>query len=229
LIIPRLVQAEYTRQVTRLLIGFDIHPGFRGKPGVFGEIYDAKLNDQTGREITGLSTERTEPEKATLEFAPLPPDVAALTLSAEIVLHGVPATAPLTLDVSGHPLDQPWPIQARLHFGDLVVLLHTARLLREESGLAPNARHQVILELRGDNAGMDGAKLLCLAFSPLPPPAEGSMGCSQEPGGITSTVSLGPAVDRSAILPMPAGPVTLQAAADFLLPSVWETTWLVER
>lgn len=229
LLIPRILQADYGPRVTKLLVGFDIDPAFRGKPSIFGEVYDAKLSDQAGREISALSTELTEPEKATLEFAPLPAGVTELTLRAELVLHGVPAIAPLTLDLSGHPLDQAWPVKAQVRFGDLVVKLHTARLSRQEIGAPPDAKQQIILELWGENAKLNGASLSCLFLSPLPPQSEGSIGCGQEPDGISAMVSLGPAVDLNASLPMPIGQVMLQATADFLLPGVWVTTWPVQR
>jgi hypothetical protein len=223
------LQAEYTPHLTRLVIGFDIHPLYRGKPGVFGEIYDSKLTDQNGREIPGISMERSESEKSTLEFAPLPAGVSELTLRAQLALRGVPAQAPLAIDVSGHPLDQAWPIQAQVRFGDVGVKLHTARLIREEIGAPPDAKQQVSLELSGENAALNGAQLICIFLSPLPPPVEGSVGCGQEPGGIQSTVSLGASVDRSAALPMPAGLVMLEATGDFLLPGYWETSWTVDK
>ncbi len=229
LIIPRILQADYTPRATRLVIGFDIDPAFRGKPEVFGEIYDAKLTDQVGREIAGISMERTEPEKSTLEFAPLPSGVSSLTLRAQLALRGVPAAAPLAIDVSGHPLDQPWPIQKQVRFGDVGVKLHTARLLLEEIGRPPDAKQQVSLELYGENAELNGAQLICIFLSPLPPPVESSVSCGQEPGGIQATVSLGVPVDRSAALPMPAGLVLLEAAGDFLLPGYWETTFPVKK
>lgn len=229
LVIPRLLQADYDPQVTRLVIGFDLHPAYQGKPGVFGEVYDAKLTDQTGQEIAGLSNERSEPERTTLEFAPLPAGVTALTLRAQLALRGVPAQAPLTIDVSERLLDQPWPIQTQVRFGDVGVQLHTARLFREEIGAPPNAKQQVHLELRGDRIELQGAQLICIELAPLPPPVEGSMGCSQESGKIESTVSLGPVVDRSAPLPMPVGPVLMEASGDFLLPDYWEITFPVER
>jgi hypothetical protein len=228
LLISRLLQVDYSPQATKLVIGFDVHPLYRGKPGVFGEVYDAKLTDQTGREIAGISNERSEPEKTTLEFAPLPAGVTTLTLRAQLALRGVPAQAPLAIDVSNRPLDQAWPIQTQVRFGDVGVQLHTARLLREEIGVPPDAKQQVSLELRGDNAELNGAQLICIFLSPLPPPVEGSVSCGQEPSGIQAAVSLGPVVDRSAALPMPAGLVLLEAAGDFLLPGYWETTWPVE-
>jgi hypothetical protein len=228
LLIPRILQVDYGPQVTRLVIGFDIHPTYRGNPEIFGEIYDATLTDQTGREIAGNSMERSAPEKSILEFAPLPSDVTSLTLNAQLALRGVPAQAPLAIDVSSHPLDQAWSIQTQVHIGDLGVQLHTARLFREDIGASTEAKQQVSLELRGENADLNGAHLICLALSPLPPTNEGSMSCGQEPGGIDATVSLGPVVDRTASLPMPTGLVILQASADFLLPGFWETTWLVK-
>lgn len=228
LLIPRLLQANYTSQATRLEIGFDIHPAYRGKPGVYGEIYDATLTDQNGREIAGVSTEMTGPEKATLEFTPLPAGVTSLSLQAELALRRVPAQAPLAIDVSGHTLDQPWPIQVQLRFGNVGVQLHTARLYRKETGAPPNIKQQFGLELRGDSVELNGAQLICIELAPLPPPAEGNMGCSQESGKIESTVSLGPAVNRSDLLPMPVGLVLLEATGDFMLPGYWETTWTVE-
>jgi len=227
LLIPRILQSDYSPQVTRIVIGFDIHPAYRGNPDVIGEIYDATLTDQAGRKIEGISMERSEPDKSTLEFAPLPPGVISLTLRAELALRGVPAQNPIVIEVSDHPLDQEWPIQAKVRFGDVEVMLHTARLLREETGAPPNAEQQISLELRGENADLNGAKLICLALTPLPAPTEGSMSCGQEPGGIDATVSLGPIVDRTATLPMPTGLVILQASADFLLPGYWETSWPV--
>jgi hypothetical protein len=229
LIIPRILQADYTPRLTRLVIGFDIHPAFRGNPEVFGEIYDSTLTDQFGREIAGISMERTEPEKSTLEFAPLPSGVSSLTLRAQLALRGVPAAAPLAIDVNGHSLDQPWKIQSQVRFGNLGVKLHTARLYREETGVPPEAKQQIGLELRGENAELNGAQLICIFLRPLPPPVEGSVGCGQEPGGIESTVSLGTPVDRSAALTMPTGLVILEAAGDFLLPGYWETTFPVEK
>jgi hypothetical protein len=228
LLIPRILQVDYIPQATKLVIGFDIHPAYRGRPGVFGEIYDATLTSQDGRQIAGISMERTEPEKSNLEFAPLPPGVTSLTLRAQLALRGVPAQAPLAIDVSGHPLDQAWPIQTQVRFGDVGVQLHTARLLREEIGAPPDAKQQVSLELHGENAELNGAQLICIFLSPLPPPVEGSVSCGQEPGGIQAAVSLGPVVDRSDALPMLAGLVLLEAAGDFLLPGYWETTWPVE-
>jgi hypothetical protein len=229
LLIPRMLKTDYAPQATRLVIGFDIHPAYKGKPGVFGEIYDATLIDQNGREIAGISMERTEPEKSTLEFVPVPPEATTLTLHAQLALRGIPAQAQLAIDVSGHPLDQAWSIQTNVHFGNLEVKLHTARLIREETGDPSDAKQQVSLELHGENADLNGAQLICLALSPLPSQPEGSMGCGQESGGIMATVSLGPVVDRRAPLPMPTGLVILQATADLLLPGDWVVTWPVER
>ena len=125
-------------------------------------------------------------------------------------------------------MDQAWPIQTQARFGDTIVQLHTARLSRQEIGASTDAKQQVNLELRGENAVVDGSQLICLALSPLPPQAEGSMSCCQEPGGINATVSLGQVVDRNAPLPMPTGFVMLHATADFLLPGDWVVTWPVE-
>lgn len=228
LLIPRLVHTSYSPERTNLQIGFDIDPALRRGNETAGEIYDITLTDQTGREIPGESTSRLQAELAEAEFAPLPQGVTELTLSAELALHGVPADGMLVIDLSGHQAGDSWPIQAMVHFGNLAVRLHTARLSIYESGPLQKSKQQLQIELLGDNAQLNGAQLLCLWLVPQPAPIEGSVGCGQEKVGISASVDLGPMVEAGAPLPMPAGSVTFEVMADFLLPGYWEATWPVK-
>lgn len=228
LIEPYLIEVVRSAINTRVQVGFKFHHGIIIRPGLFAEIYDARLFDQEGGEIPLQSTTRLQPGLAEAEFAALNAGVEELSLQLEYSLRGLPADDPLVIDLAGRSVSESWPILAQVKFGDLLVQLQSASLSINESGAPPDAMKSLQLELRGKNASWHDAQLICLNIMPASPLSEYETVCGQEPGGIMTAVTLGQPVDLTAPLPVIPESVQFQVTGDFLVLKPWETTWTVK-
>ncbi len=200
----------------------DIFPAHVELGGVTLQADDIVLTEMERKALFAPLSSRG---RATYELrtSPPPPGTRSLTLAIDAAtLTAVPAKDLLRFGLEGRNLGDDWPLDQRLGFGPVDLVLERARLLEAESR-AYSYRLEFVYQLTGDQEGDGIVSLSCPRIYRI---IRGNLDASQawcREGEPVTVTEFGAA--QALNLPLATQPFDYFAVADIYIRGFWRITW----